>query len=258
MRARRATVIAVASLLLVAGQVVPAVAVADGLTTASAGGTKVAVSIPDVIFEGPECMKAPVKAAFDQVDSFATVHLAAAIEGSNNSLSMSLLANASGPLTDTFQVCPSIDVPGTYNVSGTLNTAVEAANFTPSAFTVSRAPTQFSVLAASVRGGVLTVAGKVVARTAPSGSTATCRRPEGARASGRPSARPSRTSSARSGCQAPPIVASTAPSSGRSSCPTPGAWPVAASSASPDRVPVRRSAGCQPRRCTTGVDGAIP
>jgi hypothetical protein len=165
MRARRATVIAVASLLLVAGQVVPAVAVADGLTTASAGGTKVAVSIPDVIFEGPECMKAPVKAAFDQVDSFATVHLAAAIEGSNNSLSMSLLANASGPLTDTFQVCPSIDVPGTYNVSGTLNTAVEAANFTPSAFTVSRAPTQFSVLAASVRGGVLTVAGKVVART---------------------------------------------------------------------------------------------
>ncbi|MEI6361874.1 MAG: hypothetical protein WCP95_07040 [Actinomycetes bacterium] len=165
MRRLRATATSAVILLLSVGQVAPAVAIADGLTTATAGGTRVVVTIPDVIFEGPECMNAPVKATFDQVDSFATVHLAAAITGSNNALSMSLLANASGPIKDTFQVCPSIDGPGAYNVSGTLNTAVEAAEFAPAAFNVSRAPTQFSALAASVRRGTLTVTGKVVART---------------------------------------------------------------------------------------------
>lgn len=169
MRRRWTTATAVVAMALVVGSGIPASATAagraDASTTASAGGTTVDVTIPNVIFEGPECMNAPVKATFDQVDSFATVHLAAAIPGSNNSLSMSLLANASGPLADTYQVCPAIDGPGTYNVTGTLNTAVEAANFTPASFTVSRATTTFTSLVASIRRGTLTVAGKVVART---------------------------------------------------------------------------------------------
>ncbi len=163
MRGRRAASTAAVILALIAAQATPASA--DGVTMASAGGTTVTVTIPNVIFEGPNCMNAPVRAQFDQVDEFATVHLTAAIEGSNNALSVSLLANASGPLTDTFQVCPAVDGPGSYNVTGTLNTAVEAADFTTSSFTVSRATTQFTTLAASVRGGRLTVAGKVVART---------------------------------------------------------------------------------------------
>jgi hypothetical protein len=169
MRRRWTAATAVAALALVIGQAGPSLAtgaaVADASTTASAGGTTVNVTIPNVIFEGPQCMNAPVKADFEEVDSFATVHLAAAIPGSNNALSVSLLANASGPLADTYQVCPSIDGPGTYAVTGTLNTAVEAANFSPSTFTVSRATTQFTFLAASIRRGALTVAGKVVART---------------------------------------------------------------------------------------------
>jgi hypothetical protein len=165
MRLRRATASAAVILVLTAGQVSPALAIADALTTASAGGTTVTVTIPNVIYEGPECMKAPVRAQFEQVDSFATVALAAALTGSNNALSMSLLANDSGQVSDTFQVCPSVDAPGTYNVAGTLNTAVEAANFTASTFQVSRATTQFSSLVSSVRRGTLTVAGRVVART---------------------------------------------------------------------------------------------
>ena len=154
---------ATAVLLIVLGQASPARA--DALTTATAGGTTVTVTIPNVIFEGMGCMQAPVRAVFDGVDSFATIHLAAAIAGSNNALSISLLANDSGPITDTFQVCPTIDGPGTYTTTGTLNTAVEAAPLPAASFTVSRATTRFSALVASVRRSTLTVAGKVVART---------------------------------------------------------------------------------------------
>ena len=169
MTANAVVATSVVGLAMIVGLADPAGALAgaraDATTTASAGGTTVDVTIPNVIFEGPDCMNAPVKASFQQVDSFATVHLAAAIDGSNNSLSVSLLANDSGPVTDSYQVCPSIDGPGTYNVTGTLNTAVEAANFTPATFTVSRATTDFTVLTASIRRGTLTVTGRVVART---------------------------------------------------------------------------------------------
>lgn len=143
----------------------PSHAIVSGTTTASAGGTTVEVTIPDVIYSGPECMDAPVQATFNAVDSFATVHLSAAAPGSNDALSMSLLANDSGTVAETFQICPSVHRPGVYTTTGTLNTSVEAAQFPPTTFIVSRAATRFSALTATVRGRVLTVTGKVLART---------------------------------------------------------------------------------------------
>jgi hypothetical protein len=136
-----------------------------GSTTATAGGTTVSVTIPDVTLEGPDCMDAPLQASFEEVESFATIHLAAAPSGALDALSTSLIATASGDLTDTWQICPRVDALGEYSVSGTLNTAVEAAQFAPTSFMVSKAPTRFLALSASQIRRTLSVRGRVAAVT---------------------------------------------------------------------------------------------
>jgi hypothetical protein len=141
------------------------VATAAGTTTAVAGTTTVTVTIPDVIFEGPGCMEAPVNASFEEVESFASIHLTAAPEGVQDALTASLMATASGDFSDTMQVCPAADPVGVYNVSGILNTAREGAPFSPTTFTVSKAKTLFSTMSASLVRRTLSVRGRVVAVT---------------------------------------------------------------------------------------------
>jgi hypothetical protein len=138
---------------------------ANANSTATAGGTTVNVTIPDVVFEGPNCMNAPVRAHFSEVETFATIHLTAAPAGTNNALSTSLVTTVDGDLEDFLQLCPRVDPTGNYNVTGTLNTAVEAAPFTPATFRVSKAPTRFLTLSATQVRRTLSVKGRVVALT---------------------------------------------------------------------------------------------
>jgi hypothetical protein len=165
MRARRSTLLLTG--LVMAGLWVGTAgsALADATTTATAGGTTVNVTIPNVVFEGPNCMNAPVRAAFEEVESFATIHLAVAPGRANDALSTSLVATTSGPLEDSLQICPRVDPAGVYNVTGTLNTSVAAAPFAPSSFMVSKAATRFLTLTATQLRRTLSVRGRVVALT---------------------------------------------------------------------------------------------
>jgi hypothetical protein len=163
-RRKRATFAALATVPLVIGLAVPAHAGAS--TTATAGGTTVSVAIPDVVYEGPDCMDAPIRANFSEVEVFASFHLMAARTGSLDAITASVMSTADGFVTDVINVCPRVDTPGTYNVSGTLNTSVEGSSFTPASFRVSRAPTRFATMSATYERRTLTVRGRIAAITA--------------------------------------------------------------------------------------------
>jgi len=155
-------VVATASLTL--GMAAPALASAT--TTATAGGTTVSVTIPDVIYEGPDCMDAPIRATFSEVEVFASFHLTAARLGAKEAITASAITTADGVVADVVNVCPQVDTPGTYNVSGTLNTSVAGSAFSPASFTVSKAATRFTSVTALYLRRTLTVRGRVIALTA--------------------------------------------------------------------------------------------
>lgn len=166
-RRKRAAFVALATVPLAIGLAVPAHAGAS--TTANAGGTTVSVTIPDVVYEGPDCMDAPIRANFSEVEVFASFHLMAARTGSLDAITASVMSTADGFVTDVINLCPRVDTPGTYNVTGTLNTSVEASTFTPASFRVSKAPTRFVSMSALYQRRTLTVRGRVSAIT-PSGA----------------------------------------------------------------------------------------
>ena len=164
-RGGAAVAVAATACLLLGVPATAAIASAGATTTATAGGTTVSVSIPDVTYEGPDCMDAPIRATFSEVEVFASFHLTAARPGSHDAITASAMSTVDGIVADVINVCPRVDAPGTYSVSGTLNTSVEGSSFAPASFRVSRAATRFTSMSALYLRRTLTVRGRVQAIT---------------------------------------------------------------------------------------------
>lgn len=134
-----------------------------GTGTASAGSLTVTITVDDVTFTGPECIKAPVRVTYSGPGS---VDLAASQEGSSNTLTAYSYSSEPGTVVDGIQVCPALDGAGTYIIRGTV-TGEDVSAPLPAgvSFNARTAPATLGGLQARQTRDTLTIKGRATAQS---------------------------------------------------------------------------------------------
>lgn len=176
--------------MVVAGTVAATVAATVAIPAWGAGGGSAATShgsvsysVPDVQFDGPDCVEVPAaftfqKSAPDPTDVSLTATLKLAQAGSNSSIDTSeyfgYFAGAAGSGTSDFYVCPYSYEPsaGPFTVTGSMESefdlsSKQTAPFAPVTVNVVQNPVKLGALRFSKSSSFYTLTGTAIA-TAPS------------------------------------------------------------------------------------------